>query len=416
MTPSSRRSLTVTTALGLLYVAQGIPFGFASEYLPVVLRGEGYSLRSIGLLSLLQLPWQLKVFWARIADAPSARRRSGRILLALQACLAVTVAGFALASLHEAPIFWFVLTALAATFAATQDVFVDAFAVRVLRPEERGYGNTAQVAGYRAGMLIGGAGLLLFVGRWGERATILACAAILFATSLGARMARRMSVERAGDAHAVENADDAQPASIGVLARHVLRKETRDVLLLALTFKLGIHVASALLKPMLRDFHWSTERIGGAAVLVGAVTSLAGAAAGGWMHRRLGEKRALYTSAILHALACAPLVFVARLAAPYGLSTFAMAFEHFVSGAGTTVLFAALMSATRPADAGLHYTVLTSANALAIGAGAWAGGAFADAFGFETTFVLAALLGLAPMVLVRRWHAASAASAAITEA
>ena len=54
------------------------------------------------------------------------------------------------------------------------------------------------------------------------------------------------------------------------------------------------------------------------------------------------------------------------LYAPLGLTTFAIAAEHFGTGLGTTVLFAALMTATRPADAGLHYTILTSANALAL--------------------------------------------------
>ena len=50
------------------------------------------------------------------------------------------------------------------------------------------------------------------------------------------------------------------------------------------------------------------------------------------------------------------------------------------------MLFAALMSATRPADAGLHYTVLTSANALAIGIGGLLGAGIADLFGKSATF------------------------------
>ena len=75
---------------------------------------------------------------------------------------------------------------------------------------------------------------------------------------------------------------------------------------------------------------------------------------------------------------CLPLIAVERLHAPLGLTTFAIWLEHFGSGFGTTILFAALMSATRPADAGLHYTILTSANALAIGLGGLIGGILAD--------------------------------------
>src|SRR6185436_15596872 len=105
---------------------------------------------------------------------------------AMQLTLAATVAAFAIRPLRSAPILWFALTFIAAALAATQDVFVDAYAVRVLRPDQRGYGNTAQVAGYRVGMLVGGAALLLLVGRLGEPMTLLACASVVAAASIGA--------------------------------------------------------------------------------------------------------------------------------------------------------------------------------------------------------------------------------------
>ncbi|NVL83931.1 hypothetical protein HWN75_27565, partial [Escherichia coli] len=57
----SRKTGPVLVALAFLYTAQGIPFGFATEYLPVVLREQGYSYAGIAALSWLQLPWQLKV-------------------------------------------------------------------------------------------------------------------------------------------------------------------------------------------------------------------------------------------------------------------------------------------------------------------------------------------------------------------
>lgn len=121
------------------------------------------SYAGIAALSWLQLPWQLEIFWAKAADHPALRARTRFVVLAMQLALTATVAAFALRPLRSAPTLWFVLTFVAAALAATQDVFVDAYAVRVLRPEERGFGNTAQVAGYRVGMLVGGAALLLVV-------------------------------------------------------------------------------------------------------------------------------------------------------------------------------------------------------------------------------------------------------------
>jgi predicted MFS family arabinose efflux permease len=74
------------------------------------------------------------------------------------------------------------------------------------------------------------------------------------------------------------------------------------------------------------------------------------------------------------------------------------------------VLFAALMTATRPADAGLHYTILTSANAVAIGLGGLAGGLIADRLGKETAFIAATIVCLLPGVLLPKWDAAAEAS------
>src|SRR6187402_470094 len=128
------RSLAVLLALGALYMAQGIPFGFATEYLPVVLRENGVSYTGIAALGWLQLPWYLKIFWAKAADHPTLRKRTRAVVLTMQLGLVATVAAFALRTLKEAPLLWYGLTYLAATLAATQDVFVDAFAVRVLGP------------------------------------------------------------------------------------------------------------------------------------------------------------------------------------------------------------------------------------------------------------------------------------------
>lgn len=430
MTPSSRPGFSgvpkpssgssVLLALACLYTAQGIPFGFAVDYLPVVLREQGYSYTAIASLAWLQLPWQLKVLWAKVADHPRVRPRARGVLLALQLLLALTVAAFALRPLREAPGLWFTLTAVAAALAATQDVFVDAFAVRSLREEQRGLGNTAQVGGYRVGMLVGGSALLLLVTRLGERATLLACAAVVAAASVGAFAGRgeEPTEPAASGPHRAEapreaSPDDAErPSTLLQMLAHVLRGETWQVLALALTFKLGLHMASALLKPMAVDFGWSKERIGWAVVLFGSLGGLAGASVGGVLHRRLGESRALRLALVLQAAGCLPLVVVERLGPGTVLLTSAIGLEHFASGLGTTILFAALMTATRPADAGLHYTVLTSANAVAIGVGGYLGGIVADHGGRLAAFLTATVLCLLPGFLLPSWTRAAAASRA----
>ena len=72
--------------LGLLtslYFSQGLPFGFFTQALPVLLRQRGVDLGMIGLTSLLALPWALKFLWAPLVDRhwlPSIGRRRSWIL------------------------------------------------------------------------------------------------------------------------------------------------------------------------------------------------------------------------------------------------------------------------------------------------------------------------------------------------
>jgi len=397
-------------ALSMLYAAQGVPYGFASDYMPVALRQAGYSLGLIAAVSWLQLPWQLKVIWSTLADRPAVRARARDILLVLQTLLFLSIGLFAVAPLHEAPRLWFALVFLTALFASTQDIFVDALAVRSLPPEHLGFGNTAQVAGYRLGMLAGGAGLLLLIGPLGFRGAVLASGSLVLLATPAARLLR----ER--DPHATP--DGEPPPSSAVtrlevtkLLRHLVSPKAWPVLVIAVSYKLGLHMAAVLIKPMLVDAHWTNRQIGLAAVTLGITAGLVGAAAGGVLHRVVDEARALAIAGVLQAVMCVPLVLSFRYGLPLSWTTVSIATESFVSGLGTTVLFAALMTATRKADAGLHYTILTSANTVAIGLGGQLGGSLADRIGKGNVLALAAITCAIPLVLLPRWREAARASA-----
>src|SRR5574341_1870222 len=69
--PASRRKLGV---IGLLYFIQGAPAAILWEVLPVYFRLHGVSLRAIGGLRLLELPYSLKVFWSPLVHRYGDRR------------------------------------------------------------------------------------------------------------------------------------------------------------------------------------------------------------------------------------------------------------------------------------------------------------------------------------------------------
>lgn len=412
--PERPGRVAVLGALALLYAAQGVPFGFAAEYLPVVLREAGLSRAAVAATGWLQLPWQLKFLWAGLADHRDVRPRARAYLLALQLALASLMAAYTLVGSPRDYVPWFALTAVAALVAATQDVFVDAFAVRTLTAGERGWGNSAQVGGYRVGMILGGGAMLALSGLIGERPTLVACGAVIALLSVAAFALRDVAPDVApatADATpAVASPPRSHGAEVRALARHMTARATLPVAAVALTYKLGLHAASALIKPMLVDAGWSHEAIGGLAVSLGAAAAVLGSILGGALHRVLGERRALQVGAVLQGLAILPLLAASARGCPHGLTSAAVAVEHAASGLGTAVLFAALMSATQRARAALHYTVLTSLNALAIGVGGMGGAVLGDLAGPRVAFLASAALCLAPWGLFRAWEAHAKAS------
>ncbi|CAN5260525.1 hypothetical protein BH09MYX1_BH09MYX1_17610 [soil metagenome] len=190
-----------------------------------------------------------------------------------------------------------------------------------------------------------------------------------------------------------------------------MSRDVWPVAAFALTYKLGIHMAAVLIKPMLVDAQWTDRSIGLVAVTFGIAGALVGAAVGGVLHRAMREGRALLVGGVLHTLVCIPLLVAYLAGVPHGLTSVAIVAEHFVSGLGTTVLFAALMSATRKSDAALHYTLLTSLNAVAIGIGGTCGGFMADRFGKGAVFAIAAVVSALPLLFIPIWARAAGASA-----
>src|SRR5262249_54585168 len=88
--------------LGSRYFSQGLPFGFFTQALPILLRKQGASLGAIGLTTLLALPWALKFLWAPAVDRYAlphvGRRKSWIVPLQIGAVLVLGVLARASAS------------------------------------------------------------------------------------------------------------------------------------------------------------------------------------------------------------------------------------------------------------------------------------------------------------------------------
>ena len=90
--------------VALLYLVQGAPAAILWEVLPVYFRLHGVSLRAIGGLRLLELPYSLKVFWS-----PLVHRYGDRRMWVATCMLGIAAVLFALPFVDVAAVSWIVL-------------------------------------------------------------------------------------------------------------------------------------------------------------------------------------------------------------------------------------------------------------------------------------------------------------------
>src|SRR6266404_3589896 len=110
--------------IGVLYFAEGFPFGIFLDNLPVYFRTHGVSLTQIGWMNFLRAPWALKVLWSPLVDRFGTRQRW---IIACQMAMAVALAVVPLFDATQPTLGLWIVLMMLTTASATQDIAVDAY-------------------------------------------------------------------------------------------------------------------------------------------------------------------------------------------------------------------------------------------------------------------------------------------------
>ena len=155
---------------GLLYISEGIPYGFTSIAMVTFMRQQGVSLELIGtFVGALFLPWAFKWAWAPLIDLIKLHRLGGRRawIIFCTVMMIVTLLITAMVDFKEHFGLLLAMIVLNNLFCATQDVAIDSLAVSSLRPNERARGNGYMFAGQNLGIMMGGGLAVLVYGLLG---------------------------------------------------------------------------------------------------------------------------------------------------------------------------------------------------------------------------------------------------------
>jgi PAT family beta-lactamase induction signal transducer AmpG len=377
--------------------ASGLPLALTSGTLQAWLTVAGVDLRTIGVFTLVGLPYTLKFLWAPLMDRfmpPWLGRRRGWMVLT-QFSLIAGVLVMALIDPSQWPWLLGIVALSVAFISASQDIVFDAYRTETLRPQERGLGAAVWVNGYRFALLVAGSLALVLADRVGWPATYI-CMAITMLVGLWA-------IGTAEEPLSSQQVPSSlREAVFGPLEEFFSRAGAGTLLGLVALYKLGDAFAGTLLTAFLIKGVGFTATDVGIMKGVGLGLTLAGALIGGLAMTRLGLVRALLAFGLLQAASNLAFVLLAWAGKSYPLLIFAIACENLSGGMGTSAFVALVMALCHHKYTATQFALLSSIEALGRVLLGRPSAQLVEAIGWAPYFVVTFIAALPGLLLL--WH------------
>jgi len=344
----------------LLGFSSGLPLPLTSGTLQAWLTTTGVDLRTIGIFSLVGLPYTIKFLWSPLMDRfvpPWLGRRRGWII-PTQLALMLGITSMVLVSPQYAPLALALLALIVAFTSASQDIVVDAYRTDLLPEVERGIGAATFIMGYRIAMLVGGALALILSDQIGWQNTYLIMAGLMivgvFGTFLGPEPDGKITPPK-----------NLQEAIWGPLKDFFSRPRALIILLFIVLYKLGDAYAGSMTTPfLLRGIGFSATDVGTINKGMGFVALIVGAMYGGAIMIKLGLFRSLMIFGLLQMVSNLSFMVLAWTGKNYGVMIFAVAFENLSGGMGMAAFAAFIMALCNKRYSATQFALLSSLSAL----------------------------------------------------
>ena len=387
--------------------SSGLPLYLLINLVPAWLYTEGISLKEIGAMTLIQLPYTWKFLWAPLLDRytlPGLGRRRGWMLLT-QAGLLVSIGAIGMLSPRFDLTQIVGLALLLTVLSATQDIAIDAFRREILSDAELGLGTSVHVNAYRiAGLVPGSVSLIL--------ADHLPWSEVFWITALFMLPGVLMTLLVREPVSSQVTPRTLRAAVVEPFQEFVGRAGMREALLiLAFIFfyKLGDSLCTALATPFYQSMGYTKTHIGLVAKHAGLWPAVIGGLVGGLWMLRLGINRALWLFGAVQLLSIFGFAWLAwrgpqaaieaaqlvSLAGVIGL-------EALGVGLGTAAFVAFIARATNPLYTATQFALFTSLAAVPRSFINAAAGWLVEQLGWYGFFMLCATLAVPGMLLLCR--------------
>jgi MFS transporter, PAT family, beta-lactamase induction signal transducer AmpG len=339
--------------------ASGLPLALTAGTLQAWLAVSGVDLKTIGIFTLVGLPYSVKFLWAPVMDRitlPWLGRRRGWMLLT-DIAVAAGLAVMGLVGTESGPQWLGVIAVAVAFMSASLDIVFDAYRTDVLLPAERGFGAAVWVNGYRLALLLASAGALVLADHIGWRGTYLSLAGLMAAGIA--------TILLSPNPPAAGIPPKTLTEAVGLPLRELFsRPGIYGLLSLIVLYKLGDAVAGSLQTAFFIGGLGFTSGEVGYVKGLGIAATLIGALAGGMVMAKTGLARSLLFFGILQAVSNLSFMLLAWIGRSYEALAASVVIENVTGGMGTAAFVALVMSLCDHRYTATQFALLSSLEAL----------------------------------------------------
>jgi MFS transporter, PAT family, beta-lactamase induction signal transducer AmpG len=286
--------------------ASGLPLLLTLSTLSYWLSRVGLDKTTIGLFTLVGVPYTFKFVWSPLIDNVKlpvlyrlGRRKSW--LLIIQPALAAAIFVMGQSDPALTPTITALLTLLVAFFAASQDIVIDAYRIEILKPEEQGAGAGTTQVGYRIGLLMAGAGVYFLSDHMTWPFIFAILAGLMVLCAVFTLFVPEPAVPPEKIAHPKSYITWIKVAFIEPFVDFMKRRGWLPILLFILFYKYGDAFGGAMASPFYVDMEFTGAELATISKVYGIIASLVGGVVGGLIVARYGLLRTLILGGILQA-------------------------------------------------------------------------------------------------------------------
>ncbi len=389
-------------ALLCLGFGSGLPLFLTSKTLQAWMTVAGVDLSTIGLFSLVAVPYSLKFLWAPVIDRfvpPFLGRRRGWLWV-MQLSLSLAIALMALQNPHQALQLLALNALLIAFLSATQDIAFDAYRTDVLERSELGAGAAVGVLGYRLALLVTGSLALILADHLAWPLVYLGLAGLMIIASTATLW---LAPEPIRQEVPPKSLRDAVVLPLSEFFERLGCQRGVLILIFIAIYKLGDSLVKNMATPFLlagTGLGFSQTEIGEIQGGLGLVATIVGSLVGGAVIAKIGVNRSLWLFGGLQAVSNLSYVALALAGKNYPLLLAATTTENFCAGLEAAAFVAFLMSLCNQRFSATQYALLSSLMAFSRDILIAPAGGIALAVGWPVFFLLTGLASLPGLLLL----------------